>query len=261
MKKIWFYALSVLLIMASTSCKKEQEAEEVLTTVTDCEGNTYPVVKIGSQYWMAENLRCTKYDTNGLRSGETLSTSTELTFEPYYTDGRDEESEYSGGLTPEQRKRLGLLYNWAAAMGIPSGHTAEMQTLGFSGSVQGICPNGWHIPTRTEWVTLAEYVGGIYAGTYCEGKAEDLKSTSGWYEEIADFVRGADKYGFCVLPAGSANGSNVFNVGYLGCFWTATPDGKAQAYDSYFVPVGYCTYYMLYDKKNALSVRCVKNIQ
>ena len=260
MKRVWLYALSALLIIASTSCKKEQGAE-VLTTVTDCEGNTYPVVKLGTQYWMAENLRCAKYDTKSWRPGETLSTSAELTLEPYYTDGRDAESEYSGELTPEQRKRLGLLYNWAAAMSLPNGNSAEMQTLGLSGSIQGICPDGWHLPTRTEWITLVEYIGGIYAGTYCEGKAEDLKSTAGWYEDIADFERGTDKYGFCVLPAGSANGSKVLNVGYLGGFWTATPDGKAQAYDTYFVPTGCNTQCMLYDKKSALSVRCVKNIQ
>ena len=229
MKRNWLYALSALLIIASTSCKKEQGAEdreEVISSVKDCEGNSYPVVKIGSQYWMAENLRSTKYDTESERANATITTSDETTYAPYYTDGRNASSEYSEELTAELRKKLGLLYNWAAAVGFET----------------------------------AEAVGGVYSETSCKGAGIKLRAMSGWSKQNG-YVAGTDNYGFSALPAGSSEGSNVFNIGYYGGFWTSFADGKGGAYNSFFVPVDDEMHLMQREKSHTLSVRCVKNIQ
>ena len=263
MKRIWLYALSALLIIASTSCKKEQGAEdreEVISSVKDCEGNSYAVVKIGSQYWMAENLRSTKYDTESERANATITTSDEPTYAPYYTDGRNASSEYSEELTAELRKKLGLLYNWAAAVGFETAEAAQAQTEGFAGVRQGICPNGWHLPTKTEWGTMAEAVGGVYSETSCKGAGIKLRAMSGWSKQNG-YVAGTDNYGFSALPAGSSEGSNVFNIGYYGGFWTSFADGKGGAYNSFFVPVDDEMHLMKREKSHTLSVRCVKNIQ
>lgn len=263
MKRIWLFALSVFLIIASSSCKKEQGAEgreEVISSVKDCEGNSYAVVKIGSQYWMAENLRSTKYDTESERANATITTSDEPTYAPYYTDGRNASSEYSEELTAELRKKLGLLYNWAAAVGFETAEAAQAQTEGFAGVRQGICPNGWHIPTRVEWSAMAEAIGGIYDEYLFKGVGAKLRSASGWHEP-EQFVAGTDNYRFTVLPGGFANGENVLNIGYYGGFWTASPSDESNAYNVYFVSVDNDAHCMLREKLSALSVRCVKNIQ
>ncbi len=263
MKRIWLYALSALLIIASTSCKKEQGAEdreEVISSVKDCEGNSYAVVKIGSQYWMAENLRSTKYDTQSESAGRVLTVSADAAIAPYYTDGRNASSEYSEKLTAAHRGKLGLLYNWAAAVELPTEEKAKGQTDGFAAQRQGICPNGWHIPTRVEWSAMAEAIGGIYDEYLFKGVGAKLRSASGWHEP-EQFVAGTDNYRFTVLPGGFANGENVLNIGYYGGFWTASPSDENNAYNVYFVSVDNDAHCMLREKLSALSVRCVKNIQ
>ena len=93
-------------------------------TVTDIEGNDYPIVKIGSQKWMAKNLRVTKAP-----------------------DGSDITS-YCYNDNPEYEDTYGRLYTWDVAM---NGSVIEM--------AQGICPSDWHIPTDGEWKTLEMYLG------------------------------------------------------------------------------------------------------
>lgn len=261
MKRLFFYALSLLLLISAASCKKEGGAADV-TTVKDCEGNTYPVIKVGYQYWMAENLKCTKYDTESERPAATLSTSEVGVNDPYYTDGRSFKGEYSSNLSAEQRKKMGLLYNWAAAVGFATGEEAESQDEGFVGVRQGICPNGWHIPTATEWRTLAEYLGGVYIekeDAY-KGVGAMLRTTTGWYEPDG-FVPGTDKVGFGLLPAGVAEGSSIMNVGYIGGFWTAVSDRSNMSSNARCVPVNDMLSILSDDKKYAKSVRCVKNLE
>ncbi|MBQ6731842.1 MAG: Ig-like domain-containing protein [Paludibacteraceae bacterium] len=236
----------------------------VASTIKDCEGHSYPIVKIGNQIWMAENLRCTKYDTESERAGATLSTSKESTYAPYYTDASDrsnwKSTEYSSNLSDEQVKKLGYLYNWAAAVGLATESEAKGQTSAFSGNRQGICPNGWHIPKGAEWVALKTYIeetdgkGGATAGKH-------LKTTSGWYSGGGDYKAGADTYSFAALPAGHAYGSTVSLVGYYANFWAATPDDSDSA-DDRILHYGYD--YLDYTipscyKYYAQSVRCVRN--
>lgn len=227
------------------------------TTVTDACGNKYKVVTIGSQVWMAENMRCNKYDTESERAGATLSTSSDLTHAPYYTDASDKSlwdsnsQEYGANLTSEQIGKLGYLYNWAAAVGLA---TAE-----FSTNRQGICPNGWHVPTDAEWDTLRNYVG--------SNAGKKLKATSGWYNG----GNGTDDYFFAALPAGYAIGSTVYYVGYYAYFWTATPKNISSyldadyAFNSNLFYLSGGLYGGLYggghysNKNSALSVRCVRN--
>lgn len=219
-------------------------------SVSDVCGNTYKTVKIGTQWWMAENMRCNKYDTQSERAGATLSTSSSSTYAPYYTDGRNATTSSSGSLTSEQRNKLGYLYNWAAAVGLATESDAKNQTSSFSGNRQGICPNGWHVPTSAEWNTLENYVGSN-AGT-------KLKATSGWY-----YGNGTDDYSFAALPAGSANGSKVYDVGGGARIWTATPPNNDVAYDVAYIRILYFSRDYLtssgYGKIYAQSVRCIRN--
>ncbi len=225
-------------------------------SVKDVCGNTYNCVKIGSVYWTAENMRCNKYDTQSERAGATISTSSSTTYAPYYTDGRNATTLNSGNLTSEQRNKLGYLYNWAAAVGIATAEDAEAQTSEFSTNRQGICPNGWHVPTRAEWETLGVALGGTeeWSGNFPNvGKL--LKTTSGWYNG----GNGTDDYSFAALPAGCAYGSTVINVGTSAHFWTATPGSSDIAY---FRGLYYEDDDLNSDdntKSYARSVRCVRN--
>ncbi|MCQ2350524.1 MAG: hypothetical protein MJ003_00940 [Paludibacteraceae bacterium] len=219
--KLISIALAGALLVLS-ACKKDEPGST--PTSEKCKTSDYPQVTIGTQVWMAENYRCSKYDTQSEAynaswlTNNTIPTSESNTYTPYYTDASDKSkwksSEYAGNLTDTQIKKLGYLYNWAAAVGVADG---QMQTTAFSGKRQGICPNGWHVPSRAEWQTLYDY---IYSAQKLTSNAvgKYLKTTSGWYQN----GNGLDSYGFAALPAGDAYGSSVGGVGHHTFFWTAT---------------------------------------
>ncbi len=260
-----YYALSVRCVKNYNEPQAQYERKTVTNTITDCQGHTYPVVKIGNQYWMAENLQCTKYDTQSERAGATLSTSNSSTDAPYYTDGRNTTTKYSGNLTSNQRKKLGLLYNWAAAVGLATESEAKSRTTAFSGRRQGICPNGWHIPTDAEWVALGNALGGTEEKNGNIPKVgKKLKATSGWHGG----GNGTNDYSFAALPAGGALRSSVDGVGAIVEFWTATPRDVGLAYLRYLGCDDIYRYVGCNDddlsscsvsKRCARSVRCIRN--
>lgn len=226
-------------------------------TVTDCQGNKYPVVRIGNQYWMAENLKCTKYDTESERAGVMLSVSC-CTYTPYYIDGRYARTDYSDDLSYTQREKLGLLYNWTAAVGISSVDDALRETSNFNHLRQGVCPNGWHIPTLSEWNRLAIAMGGQKGSVYYYGVGAKLKTVRGWY----DGGNGTDVVGFAALPAGELYDGTVTGVGDCTNFWSANPDGESS--QSAFVCSIRSDMDLFYvdtaiEKYKVASVRCVKN--
>ena len=123
-------------------------------TVTDYDGNIYHTVQIGNQCWLRENLRTTHYaDGTEIPAGNTTSNTTAYRYPPH-----GHESEVT---------IYGYLYNWIAVM---KGDSAS--NLNPSG-VQGICPNGWHVPSWTEWEQLQSYVGS--QGQYvCGGDSNQI---------------------------------------------------------------------------------------
>lgn len=267
MKTVKFISIALAgALLVLSACKKDNGKEpEPTDKVTDACGNTYPVVKIGEQCWMAENYHCNKYDTQSeaYKDGRyTLLTSESHTYTPYYTDASDKSKWssdfYADNLTDEQIAKLGYLYNWAAAVGVVNGYDANP----FSGNRQGICPNGWHIPSYAEWQILYNYISNdksLISNTI--GKY--LKTTSGWYNGSFDYKPGLDIYGFAALPAGNAAGNGVSNVGFSAYFWTSTQyyGGSSDAYG----PSLYYRYDYLElennhgDKAYGRTVRCLKD--
>ena len=137
------------------------------------DGQTYKTVKIGGQWWMAENLN--------------FETDSSFCY-------NDEESNCT---------KYGRLYRWAAAVGKSEsecgyGHTCSLP----SGNIQGVCPSGWHLPSLTEWDSLIDAVGGVSIS------GEVLKSTSGWN----DSGNGTDVFGFSALPAGRRGAGHLQQV-------------------------------------------------
>ena len=215
-------------------------AVEPFGTVTDICGIKYNYVKIGTQIWMAENMRCDKYDTESERKGETIG---ELTLntrnKAYYFDDSKVTKEY------------GYLYNWAAVVGLDDEEAYASEHYAFESNRQGICPNGWHVPTAAEWDILANYIGS-------EG-GKKLKSSSGWLNG----GDGTDAYSFAALPAGyHAYGTEITGVGQYAEFWTATPNENNHDY------IHMRTLYYTSDdlsgggdnmRAAAISLRCVRN--
>ena len=180
------------------------------TSVTDIDGNRYSVKQFGNTLWMTENLKVTQYDTLSPRSGEPIAVATYNQSvdinKPYYIDVSDfEDSPYTDNLTENIRNSFGLLYNWSAAAGTTENNTTA------GGWIQGICPNGWVLPTADDWKELVSILGGDKAA------GQPLKSRNGWYTDI-----GSDVSGMCCYPVGLAANNFVSLVGQQTMFWSST---------------------------------------
>lgn len=191
----------------------------------------YKTVKIGNQTWMAENLN---YDYN---VGTAKSTC--------YENEQDSCSKY------------GRLYSWSAAMDSAAMFSENGEGCGFygytcrpRGSIRCVCPDGWHLPSQTEWDTLFAAVGESTSSTM-------FKSLTGWYS-YSGVPAGTDAYGFSALPAGNAEYGYFSSVGYYAQFWSSSGE---DSYYAYYVDFDSYDFVSLRngDKDNAFSIRCLKN--
>ena len=197
--------------------------EKELPTVTDIDGNIYHAVTIGTQVWMVENLKTTKYRNGDLIPNGTDGTAwSNLTTGAYCNYDNNENNADS----------YGRLYNWYAV-----------------NDSRNIAPTGWHVATDDEWLTLRSFVGGgSVAGT-------KLKSITGWNSN----GNGTDEYGFTAFPGGRRDLVGSFGlIGASGYWWTSTVDsGTAwrwlMDYQSSYVDGGRL------NKKYGYSVRCIKD--
>ncbi len=246
---------------ASTTYKVVSSSEQKCpSSVADCQGHTYRVVRIGEQCWMAENMRCDKYDTESEAAGKTISVSEYAYYDPYFYHSNCQDSkciDRTCTVSYNINDKLGLLYNWAAAVGA-SEREIYADSDEFSYPRQGICPNGWHVPTLFDYVNLVFNInpdGGE--------DAKLLKSKEGWCN-TGKYDQGLDTYGFTLYPAGEVTRDGhyetVSNVGNLGTLWVV--DGAHGELATYCIAYTYdpSMYYNEDGRKyEAHSVRCVKN--
>ncbi len=224
-------------------------------TVTDIDGNTYNTVWIGNQWWMAENLKSTKY--------------TDGTAIPHITDntawanlGNNDTDKAYCFYNNDASLGYGALYTYAAAVnGTPQSGT---------NIVQGVCPTGWHLPSDAEWTELENYLianGYNYDGTTSGDKvAKSLASTTGWNSSTNVGAVGNNQSinnstGFTALPGGrrrSANGA-FNNVGLSGFWWSSTERSSSRAWYRYlyYDYASVLRYY--YNKSYGFSVRCLRD--
>ena len=223
LKKILFMKLLLIttIIYSQNTCPG-------IPTVTYA-GQTYNTVQIGTQCWLKENLNIgTEILTPGLQMN----------------NGTIEKFCY--GNIPFSCENYGGLYQWAEAVQYQNG--AEYETSpnpAFSGNVQGICPSGWHIPTKTEFQTL------IYAvnndGNALKAIGQGATNTSGF----SAFFAG--QYDFL------SNGYN--NLGGVNYFWSST-EYRANPKLSYLMILSYADSYVgfgLTNKYTGFSIRCLNN--
>jgi uncharacterized protein (TIGR02145 family) len=210
--------------------EKSFTALQLTGTFTDSrDGQTYEWVRIGDQVWMAENLN---YDQNS------------------YGNDWCYDNDQSNCDT------YGRLYDWNAVM------QGEGSSNSNPSSVQGVCPDGWHVPSDDEWTELAEYISNDNGGYSQDGDdwnnvGNHLKATSGW----GSSYNGADDYGFSGLPGGKRTSVGDYReIGYDGYWWstkgkylTATAWLRSLNYNSEF-------FYRFNNSKDiGFSVRCIKD--
>ncbi len=118
-------------------------------TVADYDGNTYKTIKIGKQWWMAENLKVTHYDDGTAISLVTSDTA----WASLGNNSTDKAYCYHSNNENGEKDTYGALYTWAAAM-----NGAGSSSANPSGT-QGVCPTGWHLPSDKEWKQLEMYLG------------------------------------------------------------------------------------------------------
>ncbi|MBI4646886.1 MAG: PKD domain-containing protein [Bacteroidia bacterium] len=214
-------------------------------TVTDTDGNIYNTVQIGSQCWLAENLKVgTMINSSG---GGQLQTDNGIIEKYCYNNASANCSTYGG------------LYEWNEMMQYsPSDNGAV-------GTTQGICPSGWHIPTDAEWKTLEMELGMSqtnadatgWRGTDEGGKLKEA-GTAHW---TSPNTGATDESGFTALPGGGRGYSNgdFYQMLSNGIWWSATESNSSNAWHMglYYNYATVERYY--YRKEYGYSVRCVKN--
>jgi uncharacterized protein (TIGR02145 family) len=181
-----------------------------IKTVTDIDGNVYTTVTIGTQVWMAENLKVTKY-----RNGDAIPNVTDNTQWQSLTTGAY--CNYDNNAT--NANTYGRLYNWHAV------------------GTGNLCPTGWHVPTDAQWATFRDYLianGYNYNGsTGGNQTGKSLASATGWQLSTlpgtvgnTDYPQKRNATGFTALPSGTRNLNGAFgNIGELAIWWLATDNG------------------------------------
>ncbi|MDY6262952.1 MAG: fibrobacter succinogenes major paralogous domain-containing protein [Fibrobacter sp.] len=198
-------------------------------SITDSrDGKIYKTVKIGDLVWMAENL-------NYADSVKTPSLK---------------ENSWCNNDESKNCDVAGRLYTWMAAMDAENTGCRYGVVCSPTLPVQGICPNGWHLPSLSEWVALFDAVGGYSTAGI------KLKSQTGW----GDYGNGDDSFGFSGLPAGSRDIDGTWwSSGETGTFWSSTEDGSESAFYMRLYFAYKDAYMRNYGKEYGYSVRCVKD--
>ena len=212
------------------------------STVTDVDGNTYNTVKIGCQCWIKQNLKVTHYP-----DGTAIPLVTDNT--AWVNLGDNNTDDAYCYYNNNSSSAYGALYTWAAAMG----DNAVSSSTNPSG-VQGICPDGWHLPSDAEWTELTDYLGGE---SIAGGKLKETGTTH-WNSPNTGATNSS---GFTGLPGGDRyNYNGSFNyVGIYGYWWSATESSTSVAWKRRMNYDNANVIRNLNDKSYGFSVRCVRD--
>lgn len=191
-------------------------------TVSDVDGNEYHTVRIGNQCWLKENMKTTRYaDGTVVNPDGMMSPGWDSVNVPVY----------------------GYFYDWPAAVR----NIAMASEL--SNRVQGICPTGWHVPGKTEWQALFDYVRGQPKWVIGKSKSSIAKALSaqerwneglGFYPDcfVCKTLSTNNGTGFSALPAGYYGG-DYESMGASAYFWASTCGKAGDEFEPYSVSWGY----------------------
>jgi len=225
--------LCAALICATVfnGCSKNSDDKSI---VKDADGNVYNTVTIGTQVWMVENLKTTKY-----RNGDAISGNSE-----------DYEGMYYNYDNVANVNKYGRLYNWYAVK-----------------DSRNIAPKGWHVPTNSEWTTLSTYISTHLGTSGSEAKA--LAAATDWLPStelnaIGNDLMKNNSSGFTARPGGMLNfGNSFFRVGEIGYWWSSSEYDSDHAWSRFLTEnskvMDNSDYVGSAYKDYCYSVRCVKD--
>jgi uncharacterized protein (TIGR02145 family) len=196
--------------------------------VSDVDGNTYKTVKIGTQVWMAENLKTTKFSdgtriTNVVDNTQWENNTTGAW--SYYENNAANNAKY------------GKLYNWYAVSQTTNGN-------------KNICPKGWHVASDFDWVVLSDYLG----DNFC-GKMKEIGTTS-WNSPNSDATNTSL---FTGIPGGYRDSNGDYGrFGDCGGLWSSSEYSSNKAGYLYLSSYGNMGSYDS-DRRAGLSVRCLRD--
>jgi uncharacterized protein (TIGR02145 family) len=226
--RIWISVLIVsgFILILLSSCKK---TDETSTAVIDKDGNVYKSVTIGTQVWMAENLKTTKY-LNGDPIGTTIPASLNISAES------TPEYQWPSGGNESNVGTYGRLYTWYAIT-----------------DSRKICPTGWHVPIDEEFATLTTYL----QGDTIAGKKLKETGTTHW---TSPNTGATNESGFTALPGGYRGDDGGYHyVEYTGYWWSATGSDASDAWFRGLYYNGGYDHDLSNNKKVGFSVRCIKD--
>lgn len=208
------------------------------TLLADAEGQTYNTVDIGTQVWMRENLRTSRYQNGDLVLTTTVS---------------------SLDITGENMPK----YQWPCT-NVENGRYYTYYTITDS---RGVCPTGWHVPSDNEWTALTDYLSNNGYGFEGNAKniAKSLAATSGYDADPTAGNVGNDQAsnnssGFTGLSTGGRYSNGVLGfVGQHGIWWTST---ESSATFALFRCIGYIpaeVFRGIFSQSYGLPVRCLKD--
>jgi len=233
-RTIYLLATSILLLVGLMSCTKEEVATSTpeYGSMTDIQGNTYKTVKIGNQWWMAENLKVTVFNDK----------------KPINAIAENKDSIWANTTKPAYciyDTTLGALYNWKV--------------------IDSIAPKGWHIPSDEEWKTLEKTLGMESAEsekTAWRGKEEADKLLTKYKAPTESKLDafGTNESGFSALFAGCRLFSGGINKEKNTAFWwTSTPSVGNEAWYRYIDAKQKKIFRQHTYTNYGFSIRCIKD--
>lgn len=210
--------------------------------LSDVESNLYKTIIIGSQEWMAENLKTTKYSNGDPIPNVPVGDEWSQLYDGAYCWYDNNEA--------ANRETYGALYNWFAGA-----------------DSRNVCPQGWHVPGDADWTVLTDYLisNGYGYGGSGEDIAKSMAATSGWISNTTVGTIGNDpasnnSSGFSALPGGVRIRSGNFAVSeYTSSMWSGSERsynyGNALTLTGEFLNLsrGYTF------KQDGASIRCLKD--
>lgn len=211
------------------------------------DGKTYKIVQVGNQIWMAENLAYLP-QVSAAANGPTYENYEQFENQQFYYVYGYNDNLTSDAKTTDNYKTCGALYDWNAA--------------------RNACPDGWHLPTKQEWETLADYIsenhGSYSKQTYERGEIAweqvggHLKSSSNWNNS----GNGTDDYDLkCIAGGFRNNDGNFYGRGNACRFWTSSASNN-QPNEKFGVALNDYSQtleLLLAQGIDGFSVRCIKD--
>ncbi|MGC9343479.1 MAG: FISUMP domain-containing protein [Bacteroidales bacterium] len=219
------FFLSLLVFATFNVSAQEFKCGDFFTDPRD--ETRYQTVQIGDQCWIAQNMNIGVIVEDHDQTDNGIIEKT------------------CWGNDPENCEIFGGLYTWEEALQYSVGENN-----------QGICPEGWHIPTMEEWKALSDFLGEDSAGYKMKVSSKHFPAWDG-----------DNSSGFTALPGGAGYAQYFHRINSWALFWSSTPNGEDRAWftqlDNFWYPSPpkYNNLYIgdYYQKFNGLSVRCIRN--